>query len=304
MFMRAATLTVCLGHFVASAAPPTFDIDAGSAREQQRFADFRCGTGARRVTDGGTQYWCPKNEGVDVTDTLRLAMVVLRGRIESISLARNDAELGPVQRAKVRVRRVLKGEVTEPTVSFLFAPKFESNRQVRAPAVGEDGLFVLAKGTGQQDELELFSTLSQHFDSRGMTALPMLYCQLEPVEICGASVLASLDRLPPQAELYLASLMPSLTCPDEPRGTCDVAGWQCMSATTACECSRPQQGGLHIANLERQPSRWTCRPRACLAATRGGACEPVGLSCPGPWGATQWACGADGWQYYEVSPPP
>lgn len=265
--MRAISFT-CLLAFASWAGPPTFDVEAADEKERETLAGYRCRTGAERVSDGGTHFYCPQHPGIDVTDALRLAEVVVRGTIawtETLPPEKPNDE-GRWDRATVRVKSVLKGNKVGLMVPFYFVSRVGGPDATPKPSRGMDGVWLLTRGKGARKELELISAL---------------------------------DVQPAEAEPYLKSLLPALSCPADPQGVCPMEGWECRTRTSSCVCERPQHGGWKNPELENQPPSWSCEPLRCVNAVEGGACAK-GATCKGRW----WSCVKGRWKYHHISPPP
>ena len=260
------------------AAPPQFEVKAPSSIERKRRAGLRCGGSAESVSTKGEvgTFTCNNGlVGVDVTDSLRQSELVVRGKITNIETppAKDFEDPSPKwKRATVKLASVLRGEVKEKTVTFLFiSSNKDGNDLYRKVKVGQTGIWILTRGLGAGKEL---------------------------------TMLTAVDDQPVSAEDYLKELLVAMVCPEKLEGRCDFQSQVCAGAGVNCTCEPPCGGGIPMSPEQASRMRWLCRPTACATAKEGEQCSPDGMGCEGCWGTRPFTCEQGRWKFHEISPPP
>ena len=256
-----------------------FEVRGPNAGELARRAHIRCGGEATAVdvSDGGLSgtFACVSQSGADVTDVLTEAELVVSGKVTKVVTppATLFDDPGPQwRRATVKVLRVLKGHPQPGTVSFIFiGSSTDGNEEAPKVKVGQSGVWLLTRGSGQVRELMMLS---------------------------------SFDSQPPEAEAYLKELLAEKPCPTSPRGTCPTEGAVCPGRGVLCSCESACGGGAPPPNDSVAPLGWVCRPTACSSAVAGGKCAPDGMACMGCWGQNTSVCEKGRWRFPRISPPP
>jgi hypothetical protein len=257
------------------AAPAEFEVRAPNPEERDRRAKIRCGGNPVSVeTDAGVTTYSCEQKGVDLTDSLRECELVVRGKITNVETppAKQFGDPAPEwKRATVKISSVLRGQ-GKGSVKFLFISStkdgYEEYPKVKA---GQEGLWVLTRGTGAVREL----TVTSSFDSQ-----------------------------PVSAEDYLKELIAETACPEKLVGTCEHARARCPGETMSCTCEPPCGGGAPPPPNYVPPLRWVCRPNPCASAKAGEKCSPDGMACEGCWGTHPFTCEQGRWKFHRISPPP
>lgn len=254
----------------AHAGEPVFPVDAAAATERLRLARVRCGGEAGEVADGG--FTCTAHPGVDVLDALAGAERVVRGVVTQV-----DAKTGlpgdeaQWRRALVTVKQTLKGPAAKSVRVFFIGSTSTAYDYAPKLTVGQEGVFLLTRGTGALREL---------------------------------TVLSDFDVQPVSALNDLKAMLARAACPAKPSGACSTEGAVCPGAETTCTCEAACGGGHAPEPGAVRTTSWVCRPAACASAKEGAACAPDGLACAGCWGTSPWTCAKGKWHYRRSSPPP
>ena len=265
---------------LVSSAGPNFTISVTAEQgptELLRRARIRCGGPTNPNTAHGRltgTFTCTELSAQDVTDELRAAELVVLGKITRIETppAKSFSDPSPGwTRAAVKVEHVLKGASTQST-SFLFIGS-KKDELAFAPRVkvGQRGVWLLTRGTGEVRELLMISALDTHA---------------------------------PDAADYLSELMAEAQCPEAPAGKCPQESAVCAGADTTCTCEAPCPGGADMGRLAPRSLRWVCRPDSCAKAVAGASCAPEGLACEGCWGTKPFTCEKGHWVFHDFPPPP
>lgn len=258
------------------AAPPQFEVTAPTAEERERRAKIRCGGASDEVKTEGevSTFKCHEQLGVDVTDAIQQSELIVRGKITNIEAATGKAFNDPShqwKRATVKIASVLRGQA-KGTVKFVFINSTKDGDDLyRKVKLGQEGIWILTRGTGVLKELTMMTSLDDH---------------------------------PVSAEAYLKELIGGNACPQMLEGTCEVRGMVCPGASTTCTCEPPCGGGAPPPRDYVPPLRWMCRPTPCASAQDGDKCAPDGMACEGCWGTHPFTCEKGRWKYHFIAPPP
>lgn len=265
---------------LVSSAGPNFTISVTAEQgpaELLRRARIRCGGPTDPDSAQGrlsATFTCSTPMGLDVTDELRAAELVVLGKITSIETPPAKSLGDPAfgwKRATVKIERVLKGVLT-PRTSFLFIGS-KKDEHVSAPKVkvGQRGVWLLTRGTDEPRELMMISLLDAHA---------------------------------PDAADYLSELIEEARCPELPAGKCPQESAVCPRADATCTCEAPCPGGADMGRTAPRHFRWVCRPNTCAKAVAGASCAPDGLACEGCWGTKPFTCEQGRWVFHDIPPPP